>query len=315
MTAPLCHAPSHNLDMAGLRRILVTGATGKQGGALVNALVKSPANPPFHLVALTRQANTARTEALAQTPNVSVLQGDLDDCNAIFKGQEPFHGVFSVTTPIKSEEVEERQGKALVDAAAAHGVKHFVYTSAERGVNGDTDPTPVPHFQSKFNVEQHLKKVAAERGDMAWTIIRPVAFMENLSRDFIGKAFVTMWEINGMDRKLQLVSTVDVGVVAAHVFKAPEEYASKEFSLATDSLSPNEARAIFQRVVGTDMPTTYHFIGHLLKWMLHKQLGVMFQWFVDVGFGANPKECRARYPELQDFETWLKQSSAWKRAK
>jgi uncharacterized protein YbjT (DUF2867 family) len=299
--------------MARLRRILVTGATGKQGGALINALVKSPPNPPFHLVALTRQANAAKALALAQKPNVSVLQGDLDDCNAIFRGQEPFHGVFSITTPIKSAEIEERQGKALIDAAAANGVKHFVYTSVERGINGDTDPTPVPHFQSKFNVEQHLKKVAAESGKMDWTIIRPVAFMENLSPGFLGKAFATTWELNGMDRKLQLVSTVDVGVVAGHVFKSPEEYASKEFSLATDALSPNEAHAIFKRVVGMDMPTTYPFVGRFLKWMLHKQLGIMFQWFVDVGFGADPKEYKSKYPELQDFEVWLKQSSGWKR--
>jgi uncharacterized protein YbjT (DUF2867 family) len=298
--------------MASLRRILVTGATGKQGGSLINALVASPPNPPFHLVALTRKANAARAQALAQKPNVSVLEGDLDDCNAIFKGQEPFHGVFSVTTPIKSEEVEERQGKALVDAAAAHGVKHFVFTSADRGVNGDTDPTPVPHFQSKFNIEEHLKNVAAETGRMDWTIIRPVAFMENLSPDFIGKAFATMWELNGMDRKLQLVSTVDVGIMAAHVFKSPEEYVSKQFSLATDSLSPNEAQAIFKRVVGKDMPTTYHSVGSLLKWMLHKQLGIMFQWFVDIGFGADPKEYKSKYPEMQDFESWLKQSSSWK---
>jgi hypothetical protein len=68
-----------------------------------------------------------------------------------------------------------------------------------------------------------------------------------------------------IDRKLQFVSTIDVGVVEAHLFKLPEEYASKEFSLATDSLSPNEAQAIFKRVVGADMPTTYPFIGRLHK--------------------------------------------------
>ena len=47
--------------------------------------------------------------------------------------------------------------------------------------------------------------------------------------------------------------------------------------------------------------------------MLYKQLGIMFQWFVDVGFGADPKEYTSKYPEMQDLERWLKQSSAWKR--
>jgi len=300
--------------MSSLRRILVTGATGKQGGALISALLKSQPDPPFHLVALTRKANSARAQALAQKPNVSVLEGDLDDCNSIFKkSSEPFHGVFGVTTPIKGHKLEEKQGKDLVDTAAANGVKHFVFTSVDRGVNSDTDATPVPHFQSKFNIENHLKAVAAATRTMDWTIIRPVFFMENLSPGFLGKASATMWELNGLDRKLQLVSTVDVGILAADAFKNQKYYASKALNLATDLLSPNEAKAIFKRVVGQEMPTTYHFIGRLLKWMLHKQLGIMFQWFVDVGFGADPNEYKRKFPEMQDFEQWLGQSSGWKR--
>jgi len=299
--------------MAGLRRILVTGATGKQGGAVISALLASQSKSPFHLVALTRKANSARAKALAQRPNVSILEGDLDDCTSIFKMSEPFHGVFGVTTPMKGHELEEKQGKALVDAAAANGVKHFVFTSADRGVHSDTDGTVVPHFQSKFNIENHLKAVAAKSGQMDWTIIRPVAFMENLSQDFIGKAFATIWELNGVDRKLQLVSTVDVGILAADAFKNQEKYTSKALNLATDSLSPNEAKAIFRRVVGQEMPTTYHFVGRLLKWMLHKQLGIMFQWFVDVGFAADPNQYKTEFPEMQGFEKWLQQSSAWKR--
>jgi len=299
--------------MAGLRRILVTGATGKQGGAVISALLASQSKSPFHLVALTRKANSARAKALAQRPNVSILEGDLDDCTSIFKMSEPFHGVFGVTTPMKGHELEEKQGKALVDAAAANGVKHFVFTSADRGVHSDTDGTVVPHFQSKFNIENHLKAVAAKSGQMDWTIIRPVAFMENLSQDFIGKAFATIWELNGVDRKLQLVSTVDVGILAADAFKNQEKYTSKALNLATDSLSPNEAKAIFRRVVGQEMPTTYHFVGRLLKWMLHKQLGIMFQWFVDVGFAADPNQYKMEFPEMQGFEKWLQQSSAWKR--
>jgi len=298
--------------MAALQRILVTGATGKQGGALISALLTSQPKPPFHIVALTRKADSPGAKALAQKPNVSVLQGDLDDCSSIFNKSDPFHGVFGVTTPMKGHELEEKQGKDLVNAAAANGVKHFVFTANDRGVNSDTDATVVPHFQSKFNIENHLKAVAAKNGEMDWTIIRPVAFMENLSPDFLGKAFATMWELNGPDRKLQLVSTVDIGILAADAFKNREQYASKALNLATDSLSPNEAKAIFKKVVGKDMPTTYHFVGRLLRWMLHKQLGIMFQWFVDVGFGADPNQYKRKFPEMQGFEKWLKQSSGWK---
>ena len=300
--------------MANLKRILITGATGKQGGALLSALLKSPPTPPFHLVALTRNSKSHKALALAQTANVSVIEGDLNNCEAIFKASsEPFHGVFSVQTPLKPK-VEEQQGKSLVDAAAAHGVNHFVYTSAERGgpQQSDRSGTHIKHFISKFNIENHLTQVSEKTGGkMKWTIIRPVAFMENLPNDFIGRGFATMWQLNGMDSKLQLVSSVDIGILAADAFKNPNTYEGKAISFATDELTAREANDVFKKVIGTDMPTTYPIVGRLIKFLLHEQLGAMFDWFKTDGFRANPREYTSKFPEMQNFETWLRQSSAF----
>ena len=300
------------------RKILVAGATGKQGGALISALLKSPPSLPYKLVALTRNSSSPRALALARKPNVTVLEGNLDNCEAIFKASpEPFHGVFSVQVPFKPK-VEEQQGKALVDAAAAHGVKHFVYTSAERGgpQQSDRSGTEIKHFISKFNIENHLKQVSANAGgSMKWTIIRPVAFMENLTPDFFGRGFATMWQLNGMDSKLQLVSSVDIGLLAAHAFKNQASYEGKAISFATDELTFQEAKNIFKKVTGSEMPTTYPFVGRLLKFLLHEQLGAMFDWFKSDGFGANPREYKDKFPEtLQDFEKWLRQSSRFARS-
>lgn len=225
--------------MTTAKRILITGATGKQGGALLSALLESPPTPPFHLVPMTRNASSAKAQALGHRPDVSVLEGDLDDTQAIFaKSKEPFYGVFSVQTPFNPQ-VEEQRGKALVDAAAANGVKHFVYASAERGgpERSDRDSTQVKHFISKFNIEKHLKEVAKRTPGMQWTIIRSVAFMDNLTPDFPGRAFMALWQLNGMDTKLQLVSSKDIGILAAEIFKNPEAYAGKAISFATDELT------------------------------------------------------------------------------
>jgi uncharacterized protein YbjT (DUF2867 family) len=75
-------------------------------------------------------------------------------------------------------QTEEAQGKALVDAALKNGVKHFVYTSVDRGGDKSYDnPTYVPHFISKHNIEHHL--VDSSKGtDMGWTVLRPTAFLE-----------------------------------------------------------------------------------------------------------------------------------------
>ncbi|KAK4937838.1 hypothetical protein LTR10_021641 [Elasticomyces elasticus] len=302
--------------MSNLKRILITGATGKQGGALLSDLLKSPPKPPFHLVALTRNANSPKAQALARETNVSVLQGDLNDCEAIFKSSpEPFHGVFSVQVPLRPK-VEEQQGKALVDAAVTNGVRHFVYTSADRGgpERSDVDKTAVKHFASKFNIENHLKNVSKNtKGEMQWTIIRPVALMENLTPDFLGKAFATIWQLNGMDSKLQLVSAADIGILAADMFKNPGPYSGRAISFATDELTAQEANNVFSKVMGTEMPTTYPVLGRLIKSLLHEQLGVMFDWFKTDGFGANPNEFRDKFPEMQDFEKWLRQSSGFKK--
>ena len=281
---------------------------------MISAFLAKPPKEPFHLVALTRNAKSTRAQALAQQPNVSVIEGNLNDCNAIFQQTStPFHGVFSVQLPLNVK-TEEQQGKALVDAAAANGVRHFIYTSADRGgpAKSDVQGTAVAHFRSKFHIENHLKSVAEQtNGNMAWTIIRPVTFMENMTPDFLGKAFVAMWRLNGMDRKLQLVSAVDVGMLAAEAFQAPDEYVGKAVSLATDELTPQEAAEIFERVVGREIPSTYPFVGRLIKVLLREQLGVMFKWFREEGFGADPKEFTKRYREMQDFEQWLRHRSGF----
>jgi uncharacterized protein YbjT (DUF2867 family) len=304
--------------MAAVHRFLIAGATGKQGGAVISSLLKSPPSTPYQLVALTRNPSSARAQRLASQPNVALLEGDMDDCVAIFAkatqqyGANPFQSVFSVQIPLKPK-VEEAQGKALVDAAAANGVRHFVYTSADRGgeEKSDRDPTPVAHFASKYRIEEHLKEVAGRTRGMQWSIVRPVAFMENLTDNFLGKGFQSMWELNGMDSKLQLISSTDVGLVAAEMLKAPQKWHGKAVSLASDELTPTEARKIFRTVVGSEIPSTYSALARLLKWGLKEQLGDMFNWFKESGFGADIAACRQEWPQLKGFEDWLKQSSDW----
>jgi len=113
--------------MATPKTILITGATGKQGGATIRALLDQK-HTPVKVIAVTRSKDSAGARALAARPNVSVIQGNLDDCDAIFKQAGDVWGVFSVQVPSNSDaKAEERQGKALIDAAAANGVKFFVY--------------------------------------------------------------------------------------------------------------------------------------------------------------------------------------------
>lgn len=299
-----------------LRKLVVTGATGKQGGALIEALLARP-SPTFEIYAITRNKNSASSQRLASSPNVHVVEGDFANPSAIFSQIKNPWGVFSVTMPANAKK-EEFQGKAMTAAALAAGVQHIVFTATDRGGEtvSDDEPTPIPHFASKYNIEQDIISRTRGKGAATWTFLRPVAFFENMPADFIGRAFIAAWRLNGLDSKLQLVSTKDIGRVAADAFLNADsaEYHNKAISLAGDELTLRQLLDTFQSATGKPMPETYGFVARALKWLLHEQLGIMFDWFKSSGFGVDVPALRKRYPYMKDFRAWLDTESAWKKA-
>lgn len=292
--------------MSTPRTVLITGATGKQGGAVIKALLASsqPDAPHFNIIAVTRDSHSRSAQALASKPNVSVIEGDLSNANAIFEKAGPVWGVFGVQI---NSDVEEKQGKALVDAAATHGVKYFVYASGDRGgpEKSAVDATFVKNFQAKYNIEKHLEKQAAvSPQEMSYTILRPVTFLENQTPDVHGQGFARMWEQIGT-RKLQLISTKDIGWFAADAFLHPEENHNTAKTLVGDELTQEEASAIFKEIVGSPMPIAPCIIGSAVKWFKKDSVGDMFRWFEEVGYGGDVKACRKTHPEMQDYRTWL----------
>ncbi|KAK4501659.1 hypothetical protein PRZ48_007468 [Zasmidium cellare] len=294
------------------RRLVVTGATGKQGGALITALLSKP-TASFEIYALTRNASSPSAQRLASKPNVHLIEGNFSDPTAIFKQVKEPWGLFSVTNPMDHVK-EEKEGKAMTAAAVQAGVRHIVFTGTDRGVNSETDETTVPHFASKFHIEKDIEQKAKQsNGKLTYTFLRPVAFFDNMTNDFMGKAFVSMWKLNGEDHKLQMIATSDIGKVAAEAFLNAEsgEYRNQAVALAGDDLSPREAAKVFKEVTGQELPTTFSFVGVLLKWLLHKQLGLMFNWFKSDGFTVDVPELKRKHPFLKDFRAWLETESAW----
>jgi len=298
------------------KTLLISGATGKQGRAVISALHDLPESNQFTILALTRSPTSASAQSLSKKfPEVKFVTGDLNDCPAVFEtarrdlGIENIWGVFSVQVPFgggATTESEERQGKALVDAALAHGVQHFVYTSVDRhGSNSDNDPTNVPHFISKHNVEKYLESKCQGDGKMQYTILRPVAFMDNLTPDFQGKAFPAMWQnALGQSEKLQLISVKDIGWFAAQAFAKPVDYKGQKISLAGDDLTLDEAKEVFQETVGKPLPIAWSIVGSAITYFI-ADMGQMFKWFHDVGYGADIGALKKTYPQLESFRDYL----------
>lgn len=106
----------------------------------------------------------------------------------------------------------------------------------------------IPYFRSKKHIEDDIKKTAAEK-NRTWTIIRPVAFMENLTNDFFGRSFVTMWRQIGADKKLQLIGTKDIVRVAAEALinAEKEQYRIRPFRLPVMNFPPSKLRESLRR--------------------------------------------------------------------
>jgi len=125
--------------------------------ALVRTNALNPASPAFHVLAMTRDAESSSARKLALLPNVTVVVGDLDHLEPLFVKIATYgklDAVFSVQTVSSGE---ERQGKALVDAALKAGVHHFIYSSVDIGTFDVNETVGVPHFDSKRRVELHLR--------------------------------------------------------------------------------------------------------------------------------------------------------------
>jgi uncharacterized protein YbjT (DUF2867 family) len=290
------------------KKLLIAGATGKQGGAVIDALISRSTPTPFQILALTRNRSTAKAGALAARSDITIVEGNLSSPALIFAEHSPIHGVFLVTSPGK-EGAEEAQAEQLITLAVTSGVEHFIFTSVDRSGPQKDFPTSIRHFASKHRIEELLREKAAGT-QMRWTILRPVTFMDNLTPDFMGRMFASMWADVG-DAPLQLVSVHDIGVFAASAFEDPEAYEGRAVGLAGDELSFAQGKIVFKETMGFEMPQTFWFVSAIMKLMV-KEMDLMSTWLKYEGCGVDIPSLRKEEPRLQNFEMWLRESSQFK---
>lgn len=300
-----------------VQNILIVGATGQQGGAALKALLELPdSSSRFHILALTRNAASERARRLVSAHNgaVSLIEGDVANPKPIFASQlaGSIHSIFVVTI-VGGKVSEEQQAIPLIDEAVAHGVKHIVFTSVDRGGNEKSwnNPTNVKHFLAKHSIEVYLRdKATKEGGKFTWTILRPVSFMDNMNPGFLCSICTSMWDTAlSPNTKLQLVSTRDIGIYAAKALANPTEWAGKAIGLAGDELTLAETREIFQRVVGKPLPQTWPLLGKGMMWAV-KEVGDMYTFFEEEGYGVDIDALKREVP-VQNFEPWLRNDSKW----
>jgi uncharacterized protein YbjT (DUF2867 family) len=277
--------------------ILVTGATGRQGGAVVRHLLARK----MRVRALTRNPASARARALA-AQHVELQEGDLDDVESLKRAMIGAHGVYSVQdfwTVGAQREIQ--QGKNVADAALATGVEHFVFSSvggAERG-------SRIDHFESKGVVERYIRA----RGLPA-TILRPASFMENYYIPAVEKGLLKGKLVDAVraDTPYQTIATDDIGKFVAIAFTRPDEFLGVELEIAGSELTNRQAAEVFARVIGR--PVRFKKLPMpIVRVALGKEFFQMFRWFNERGYQADVEGLRQRYPELKlrTLEDWLRE--------
>ena len=279
--------------MAHELTVVVTGSTGKQGGAVARGLLERG-----HKVrAVTRDPNSSQAKSLAKA-GAKLVAASLEDTAAITKALEGATSLFAMTTPFGvGTEAETRQGVAAADAARAAGV-HLVFTS----VNSANRQTGVPHFDSKYEVEKHIARVGVRA-----TILAPAFFMENL---YFGKeqlAKGTYASALPPSRTLAQIAVADIGAVAVRVLEDAGRFTGKRFDLASDELTGNDVVAILSRVTGR--PFAYYQVPlDVIRQRMGEDGARMYEWLDRVGYTVDRAALHREFPDVNfhGFESWAK---------
>ncbi len=263
------------------RDILVIGATGTQGRAVIRRLLEGG-----HKVrGLTRTPSSKGALALAAR-GVTLIQGDLDDRASVATAMQGADGVYLVTDFFKNGIAGEiRQGKLVADLCAELRIGHLVHAS----VNGADRHSGVHHFDSKGEIEAHIRSLAIPA-----TFLRPAVFMEDLvdKQYFPPASWGMMPKLVGPDRPVKWVSVEDIGVAAATAFARRDAVFGVAVPLVGDEQSMTQARALFARVTGKK-PFALPMPTFLFRRVISEDLVLMWKWLatntMDGGHGCEPE--------------------------
>lgn len=279
--------------------ILVTGATGQQGGAVARELLSNG----YRVRAMTRKPQGEKAKALA-TLGAEVVQGDLDDPKSLERVLEGVWGVFALQNTWEAGIVrEEEQGKRFAELARQKGVTHFVYSSGGSAHR----KTDIPFLDNKWRVEHKVR----ELGFPSYTILRPVFFMEN----FLSPA----WFKQGLDQGklmvaikpdtvLQMVAAQDIGKFALRVFEKHEEMNRAEVDLAGDQLTMPATAEILGKAMGRKIEFVQVPIEEVRK--MNEMTAKLLEWFDRVGFDVDiPALGKHHGMRLTRLDEWAAQAN------
>jgi uncharacterized protein YbjT (DUF2867 family) len=279
--------------VASDRVVVVTGATGRQGGAVARHLLSDG----WRVRALTRKPKGKPARRLAAL-GAEVVGADMARPATLEVAFRDAYGVYNVQNPMTAGlDGEIDQGRNVADAAKRAGVKHVVYGSAGIGRR-----TGVGSWDSKLIVQAHMETLA-----LPLTVLRPTAFMELMTdRRFFPP--VAMWhlmpKLMGADRPVLWLCVDDLGAIAAKAFADPNRFISAELQLVAEVRSNAECREIWREVNGRT-PRRFAMPTWMFERFVGTDLTTMWRWLHANDIDADRAQTRDILPTALTVQEWL----------
>ncbi|WNG17658.1 NmrA family NAD(P)-binding protein [Cystobacter fuscus] len=298
--------------MSSSAPVLVTAATGRQGGATARALLEG--NTSVRVMVRSPDAPNAKALAAA---GAEVVVGDLDDPRSLRAACAGARAVFSMQSPIISAtgvdySKEREQGKNLVEAALAEGVGTFVHTATSgvgdhRNVEGWAEGRWKSHedyWENKLATCELVRNAGFDR----WTIILPATFMDHPMLDpagFVdGRQLVTVVRT---DRPIGLIAPEDIGKAAAAAINDPARFKGVTLQLAGDLLTLPQIAEILSRLDGKEYVVKSGTVEEAVAAGLHPGVAQGMTYMNVAPVLARPELARAYGLSPMSFETWARQ--------
>ena len=306
--------------MSAKQVIAVVGATGAQGGGLVQSILADRSGR-FAVRAVTRNPMAEKAQALT-AQGVEVVAADADDQASLERAFAGAHGVFAVTNFWEhlSGAREMRQAAAMAQASKAAGVNHVVWSTLEdtrRWIPLDDNRLPtlhgeykVPHFDAKGASDRFFTEAGVPT-----TFLQPAFYWDNFIPVGMGPrradtgGLVMALPLGGA--KLPGIAAGDIGKVAHGIFRLGAETLGTYVGAAGEVLSGADVAAKMGRALGqpvsfVDIPfETYRGLGFPGA----DDLANMFQFQAILGDEflrrRDPALTRTFSPEVLDFDAWL----------
>ncbi len=295
--------------MADKPIILVTGATGSQGGSVAHFLSKSG---KFSVRALTRDTHSKKAAALT-AEGAEVVEGNLDDKDSLVKAMKNCYGVFGVTNFWEHFDKEAQHGRNLTDAVKESSIEHFVLSTLPPVNKISGGELSSPHFDIKAEFEDYAKSL-----NLNITFTHIAFYYDNFINFFpLKKGEDGNFHFGfpqGENIKLGGVAAGDTGGVISAIFENKDQYLGKTIRIVGDALYPQDYAKVMSEILGVKVIFDYidrkTFSGFGFPGAA--DIADMFEFYTQFIPDEQKAidESKKLFPAIKNFETWLTENKS-----